>query len=681
MIIYTKNDSSLNIPVGLGPNVGPLDASLVPLEVDSSTVAQSITPSGDGFSSVTVNPYTVESLTVDPSTMPQAILPENADAFSSVVVNPYYLAHTAESITQNGQYVIAASDYGADGLADVTLDVSVESSYNWILEARKGTLRDLSGYSLPVPERNYQYAWLFRSTYITDMPTLEIGNGILGENYVGVFLYAFHNTSVQNVEIGFTEINGEGDFKNAFSGCSQLTSVSFPELVYAYGEHAFNGTFDWCPNLTSVSFPKLKIMGTLYGSENTFEQSNNLVNFTVHPDALKYPYEYFNIIRSATHVTNLTLTAPVTNSLYVPWQPRLSAESVKGILEKLDLTVSGKHVDFYDGLTVRDDAQGSIRAAYNAAVNAGWTINGLVLPEIEIVSPAEAVDGLLDLSASSSFTFLAEANWTAAADDPSISLSAYSGISGSNTITVSVPQGYIGLSKITLSTADYEVTLEAFMPEDISDFTRVDYIGSTGQQIELGNTLSKYSVIRATYQYEGYNGDMFIGVGINDSIRDSEYNWRIFNYGQSTVLDVAWVDHGGTRSWFNGIGAALYTKYTSVGGIFTDDDYVRFGYYNYNGPSYGLGVGQYTPDYAGSGAYKMCFASPGDYGYLWELQVYDRIGTNDIVQENGLTIPGKQPLYNYVPMRRNSTGDYGLFETIRKQFYTAAGITGGMDQV
>ena len=88
MIIYTKNDSSLNIPVGLGVSIGPLDASLVPLEVDSSTVAQSIMPTGDGFSSVTVNPYTVESVTVDPSTMPQAIIPEKASAFSSVAVNP-----------------------------------------------------------------------------------------------------------------------------------------------------------------------------------------------------------------------------------------------------------------------------------------------------------------------------------------------------------------------------------------------------------------------------------------------------------------------------------------------------------------------------------------------------------------------------------------------------------------
>ena len=67
-------------------------------------------------------------------------------------------------------------------------------------------------------------------------------------------------------------------------------------------------------------------------------------------------------------------------SLTAQWQPNLTSASVLNVLTHLDLTVTGKSVTFYSsGLTVMDDENGSLQAAKDAAVTAGWTINNLTI--------------------------------------------------------------------------------------------------------------------------------------------------------------------------------------------------------------------------------------------------------------------------------------------------------------
>ena len=55
--------------------------------IDSSTVRQIVTSDKDGLSSVTVEPYTLESVTVDPGLEDKIVTPTRADALSSVKVN------------------------------------------------------------------------------------------------------------------------------------------------------------------------------------------------------------------------------------------------------------------------------------------------------------------------------------------------------------------------------------------------------------------------------------------------------------------------------------------------------------------------------------------------------------------------------------------------------------------
>lgn len=90
MIIFVKDeDEVLVIPVGLGPNVGNTEGPVFEdITLDSSTMGQTVTPEigVDGFSKVTVNPYELDSKTVDSSTVSQVIT-SDVDGLSSVTVN------------------------------------------------------------------------------------------------------------------------------------------------------------------------------------------------------------------------------------------------------------------------------------------------------------------------------------------------------------------------------------------------------------------------------------------------------------------------------------------------------------------------------------------------------------------------------------------------------------------
>ena len=305
MIIYTKNDSTLNIPVGLGPNVGPLDASLVPLEVDSSTVAQHITPLGDGFSSVDVNPYTVQSFTVDPSTTPQAIIPENADAISSVTVNavdntidqniqagnikegvtilgvegtfqggtlqakqtnssaaiqtltpdegyfglssvvvwPYSTEHPTLDVSQNGLYTLIPQ--GADALSGAEINVNVQSTFNWIIEARKGTITDVSCYSL---DGLAAYAnggnGILAGAPITTLP--QLGSDTVASHGLE---NAFMSTNITRADVSVIMTNDYG-LCNTFAQCPYLKDASI--TISGGTSQRLNSIFRECHQLENV---------------------------------------------------------------------------------------------------------------------------------------------------------------------------------------------------------------------------------------------------------------------------------------------------------------------------------------------------------------------------------------------------------------------------------------------
>ena len=175
MIIYTKKDAAIIIPCGLGPSV-----CLQTKTVDSSTVLQHIEPDSGyyGLSSVTVNPYTVES---DSSTL-----------------------------TENGTYTFTPTN--ADALSSVTVDVSVN---NWIVEARAGRISDISEYSIAeLAKKQYGAAGLFMYSDITSIPRIQ------------------DPEDSSNTDVNF------GSFKQTFFGCNRLQSVDISVgCISMFGMH------------------------------------------------------------------------------------------------------------------------------------------------------------------------------------------------------------------------------------------------------------------------------------------------------------------------------------------------------------------------------------------------------------------------------------------------------------
>lgn len=370
MIIFKKSDSSLTIPVGLGISIGPLDASLTPLEVDSSTVAQSITPPGDGFSSVTVNPYTVESLTVDPSVMPQAIIPENASAFSSVAVNPVNAsidsdiqpgniregveilgvqgtfqggtlqAKTADSslsiqtitpdegnyglssvtvnpytterltldVSQNGLYTLIPQ--GADALSGAEINVNVQSTFNWIIEARKGNITDVSCYSLDgLSAYDYGAQYILYGTSITTLP--QLGTDVVG--LMGLYC-TFANTRVTKVDVSVTASSNA--LSSAFMGCLNLIDASI--TLSGDGTSRCDNAFSSCHRLQNVdisvnSYNNYDFSYAFYYIDNAYTDASLNVNFYTELEGNlgsgAFAYAFYEVKRP------LNVTLPITSGL------------------------------------------------------------------------------------------------------------------------------------------------------------------------------------------------------------------------------------------------------------------------------------------------------------------------------------------------------------------------------
>lgn len=303
------------------------------------------------------DPYQA-GIEVAPSTKEQHIdTVSNTDVFPYVTVLPMNLASASETITENGQVVISAGDYGADGISEITLDISVGGGggSDWLTDALAGNITDLSGYTLPAPTHNYQYYNLFsnKGLSITKSPQIT---GAMSNAQSGCY-GMFKSTPITHLYCGgLTNVNGQTSFTEVCSDCTNLEFIDFSSLTQVSSRYVFQSAFYNCPNLKTA---------------------------IIHPEALKFEANINNVVtQSATVLENLTLSAVAVNSIQLDWQPNLTAASVLNVLTHLDLTVSGKSVNFYSsGLTVTDDAQGSIQTAYDAAVAAGWTINNLTIAQ------------------------------------------------------------------------------------------------------------------------------------------------------------------------------------------------------------------------------------------------------------------------------------------------------------
>ena len=93
--------------------------------VDSSTKAQVVTSDADGLRSVTINPYVLSELEVDSSTSTQT----RTGQFGTVTINPYVLDSSSAVIDQNGEYVFTSNQAGLSRV-DVSVNIDTQSYYD-----------------------------------------------------------------------------------------------------------------------------------------------------------------------------------------------------------------------------------------------------------------------------------------------------------------------------------------------------------------------------------------------------------------------------------------------------------------------------------------------------------------------------------------------------------------------
>ena len=185
MIIYKRKKKQLTIPCGLGPVVCPdVSHDLQMKTVDSSTVLQHIKPDSGyyGLSSVTVEPYTLDSKTVNSSTAQQVItsdvdglssvtvkpyvldsktvnsstaqqvITSDVDGLSSVTVKPFTLESKAQTITLNGTYSFTPTS--ADGLSSVDISVNV-ADIPAVVQSKSVTYTENGEYTV-TPDQGYE---------------------------------------------------------------------------------------------------------------------------------------------------------------------------------------------------------------------------------------------------------------------------------------------------------------------------------------------------------------------------------------------------------------------------------------------------------------------------------------------------------------------------------------------
>ena len=345
---------------------GPLEAGggepvLESKTVDSSTVSQNVVASQgyDGLSSVTVNAVTssIDANIQAGNIKKDVTILGITGTYESTPVQPV-LQDVSVAYTMNGTYTLNASS-GYDGLGTVDISVNFDASANWIEEAKAGNIHDLSSYTLYEPSRDYQYYSMFNRSEIEQLPDMSNWTSISGSSTCqDMFLNASYGTPTTNI-----------------ADLSSVTTLSGSSCV----KGMFNGT-----KITELWLPNLYTIASGAGLENIIGRTETATLKTMKINA-KVAQAYgmlAALTRSSlvSGVENIEMTGVGTQNMGFDYMSNLTAASVLSILTHTSSAVYRKTITFYTGgLTVQDDAQGSIQAAYDAATAAGWIINNLTI--------------------------------------------------------------------------------------------------------------------------------------------------------------------------------------------------------------------------------------------------------------------------------------------------------------
>lgn len=236
--------------------------------VDSSTVSQTIT-TDKGLSSVTVNPYVLETKSVDSSTVSQTVTSQTG--MSSVTVNPYTLG-TKTVDPSTSQQTVVTSTY--DGMSSVTVN-AVTSSIDPNIQAsniKQGeTILGVTG-----TFDGQGTDWILDAKNTADAVINSDTEGLSSVNYGMMNL--FENSNVKTAVFTNTTATAQSSFDRILRADTNLQTVSFPNLTSVTGPYCFNLSFENCSGMQRISFPALTTINANYAFYQALRgTSSNLV--------------------------------------------------------------------------------------------------------------------------------------------------------------------------------------------------------------------------------------------------------------------------------------------------------------------------------------------------------------------------------------------------------------------
>ncbi len=637
-----------------------------------------------------------QNKTVDSSTVSQSITADSSyTGLGTVTVNPYTTETDSSTLTQNGQYVFTPTN--ADALSQVTVNVSVNSSSNteWVIQARRGITTDVSNVSLTANGDLCYYGLCYGASGLVSLP--QILDTSL--SYMGAYDSAFKFCSniTGNVTVpNLTEITSNGgramadtftgtnvtsanfqslQYVNApnglnftFSNCTSLTDASFPNLISLEGNWVAQFMFTGCTSLTNISFPSLETISGRSAAEGMFFDCSSLMSVsfpsleTIYGlNAAQSMFQGCTSLTSASFPELQFVDEPNEGSVCVDMFNGCSAYETLYVPK---LEVTGSNSMCFEGICGYYDNIRTLTCKPSFATSQRSNLHGL-----ENLTLTGSITTDFDLSYSGNLTPQSILNVLQAIDTTAQSPGTVT-FYNEGLMVNDFQDGRIRTAYNTAVAAGWTIRNLLFI--DPSQYTRVDYIESTGQTLNLGNTLGQYDAVYADYEMTAGNGGIFIGTDGTD----------FYQFGFGTIAEDGYstlIERLGIGiNEFPGAGAQLNTRYQGCMGIYTDD----VGGWTWSDFSYGETYpAYYTDGYEGSGSNVLRFADSGNYGKVRSIKVYTNLtwGINIEFDFNYNIMLYDSPIYNYIPLKRLSDNAYGLYEMNTGVFYTAQGITGGMD--
>ena len=224
--------------------------------IDSSTVRQIVTSNEDGLSSVTVEPYTLESRTVDAGTEDKIVTPTRADALSSVKVNKVTsnidsniipenirkdttilgVTGTLEAIGKTEELTVDSStstqvytpSEGSAGFSKVTVN-GYTNNYAAIFDDSIMGI-DLTAENLRGLKHVAKQAFITLSSYVSDM---KYNNITLPDTVESVSYYICYRSNYNTVSLYDTNIiNWPGPFEDAATAFPQFIGSTISSIVF-----------------------------------------------------------------------------------------------------------------------------------------------------------------------------------------------------------------------------------------------------------------------------------------------------------------------------------------------------------------------------------------------------------------------------------------------------------------